>query len=409
VRVRGASSAPGTTIVLLVRGGMRGTLAPASGVPGRTGLNHATIRPACRGRTTTTRGTLGLFDGLLGLLSHDVGIDLGTANTLVTVRNRGIVISEPSVVAMDTRSKRVLAIGAEAKRMVGRTPANIVAIRPLRDGVISDFDVTEQMIRYFINKVHDRYARIPRPRVLVGIPSGVTEVEKRAVRDATINAGARWARLIEEPMAAAIGAGLPVSEPSGSLIVDIGGGTTEVAVVSLGGIVVSRSVRIGGDEMDTDIVAFARREYNLLMGERTAEEIKIAVGSAYPDENADRTVTFRGRDLLTGLPRSVEVGGDQIREALEPSVVQIVEAIKETIEETPPELVADIMDQGIVLAGGGALLAGLDRRVAEATQMPVHIADDPLTCVVRGTGRVLEDLDTLERVLVAEQYTRAPR
>jgi len=237
----------------------------------------------------------------------------------------------------------------------------------------------------------------------------VTEVEKRAVRDATVNAGARWARLIEEPMAAAIGAGLPVSEPSGSLIVDIGGGTTEVAVISLGGIVVSRSVRIGGDEMDTDIVSFARREYNLLMGERTAEEIKIAVGSAYPEATAERTVTFRGRDLLTGLPRSVEVGGDQIREALEPSIVQIVDAIKETIEETPPELVADIMDQGIVLAGGGALLAGLDRRVAEATQMPVHIADDPLTCVVRGTGRVLEDLDTLERVLVSEQYTRAPR
>jgi len=318
------------------------------------------------------------------------------------------VISEPSVVAMDTRTKRVLAIGAEAKRMVGRTPANIVAIRPLRDGVISDFDVTEQMIRYFIQKVHDRYARIPRPRVLVGIPSGVTEVEKRAVRDATINAGARWARLIEEPMAAAIGAGLPVSEPSGSLIVDIGGGTTEVAVVSLGGIVVAQSIRIGGDEMDADIVSFARREYNLLMGERTAEEIKIAVGSAYPVPS-ERTVTFRGRDLLTGLPRSIEVGGDQIREALEPSVAQILDAIKETIEETPPELVADIMDQGIVLAGGGALLAGLDKRVAEATQMPVHIADDPLTCVVRGTARVLEDLDTLERVLVTEQLTRAPR
>ena len=353
---------------------------------------------------------MGFFDGLLGLLSHDVGIDLGTANTLVTVRNRGIVISEPSVVAMDTRTKHVLAIGAEAKRMVGRTPASIIAMRPLRDGVISDFDVTEQMLRYFIKKVHDRYAQISRPRVLVGIPSGVTEVEKRAVRDATINAGARWARLIEEPMAAAIGAGLPVSEPSGSLIVDIGGGTTEVAVVSLGGIVVSRSIRIGGDEMDSDIVSFARREYNLLMGERTAEEIKIALGSAYPDDKGDdRTVTFRGRDLLTGLPRSVEVGGDQIREALEPSIAQIVDAIKETIEETPPELVADVMDQGIVLAGGGALLAGLDRRVAEATQMPVHIADDPLTCVVRGTGRVLEDLDTLERVLVSEQFTRAPR
>jgi rod shape-determining protein MreB len=368
------------------------------------------VSTAIGANSTISGGSLGLFDGLLGLLSHDVGIDLGTANTLVTVRNRGIVISEPSVVAMDTRTKRVLAIGAEAKRMVGRTPASIVAIRPLRDGVISDFDVTEQMIRYFINKVHDRYARIPRPRVLVGIPSGVTEVEKRAVRDATINAGARWARLIEEPMAAAIGAGLPVAEPSGSLIVDIGGGTTEVAVVSLGGIVVSRSVRIGGDEMDTDIVSFARREYNLLMGERTAEDIKIAVGSAYPGAiGEDRTVTFRGRDLLTGLPRSVEVSGDQIREALEPSIVQIVDAIKETIEETPPELVADIMDQGIVLAGGGALLAGLDRRVAEATQMPVHVADDPLTCVVRGTGRVLEDLDTLERVLVSEQYSRAPR
>jgi len=242
----------------------------------------------------------------------------------------------------------------------------------------------------------------------VGIPSGVTEVEKRAVRDATLNAGARWARLIEEPMAAAIGAGLPVSEPSGSLIVDIGGGTTEVAVISLGGIVVSRSIRIGGDEMDTDIVSFARREYNLLMGERTAEEIKIAVGSAFPVPDL-RTVTFRGRDLLTGLPRSVEVGGDQIREALEPSVAQIIDAIKETIEETPPELVADVMDQGIVLAGGGALLGGLDKRVAEATQMPVHIADDPLTCVVRGTGRVLEELDSLERVLVSEQYTRAPR
>ena len=351
-----------------------------------------------------------MFDRLLGLFSRDIGIDLGTANTLVHVRDRGIVMSEPSVVAIDAKSKRVLAIGAEAKRMVGRTPANIIAVRPLRDGVISDFDVTEQMIKYFVNRVHDRVGLIPRPRMLLGIPSGVTEVEKRAVRDAALNSGARWARLIEEPMAAAIGAGLPVSEPSGSLIVDIGGGTTEVAVISLGGIVVSRSVRIGGDEMDTDIVGFARREYNLLMGERTAEEIKIAVGSAYPTEGGDeRTVTFRGRDLLTGLPRSVEVGSDQIREALEPSIAQIIDAIKETIEETPPELVADIMDQGIVLAGGGALLIGLDRRVAEATQMPVHIADDPLTCVVRGTGRVLEELDQLERVLVSEQFTRAPR
>ena len=294
-----------------------------------------------------------MFDRLLGLFSRDIGIDLGTANTLVHVRDRGIVMSEPSVVAIDAKSKRVLAIGAEAKRMVGRTPANIIAVRPLRDGVISDFDVTEQMIKYFVNRVHDRVGLIPRPRMLLGIPSGVTEVEKRAVRDAALNSGARWARLIEEPMAAAIGAGLPVSEPSGSLIVDIGGGTTEVAVISLGGIVVSRSIRIGGDEMDQDIVTFARREYNLFLGERTSEDIKIAIGSSYPGEWDAQRVTLRGRDLLTGLPRSVEVGADQIREAIEPSVVQIVDTIKDTIEETPPELVADIMDQGIVLAGGG--------------------------------------------------------
>ncbi len=320
-----------------------------------------------------------MFDALLGLFSRDIGIDLGTANTLVHVRNRGIVMSEPSVVAIEAKTKRVLAIGAEAKRMVGRTPANIIAVRPLRDGVISDFDVTEQMIRYFVHEVHKSLGLIPR------------------------------LRLIEEPMAAAIGAGLPVSEPSGSLIVDIGGGTTEVAVISLGGIVVSRSIRIGGDEMDQDIVTFARREYNLFLGERTAEDIKIAIASAYPGEWDVQRVTLRGRDLLTGLPRSVEVGADQIREAIEPSVQQIVDTIKDTIEETPPELVADIMDQGIVLAGGGALLSGLDRRVAEATQMPVHVADDPLTCVVRGTGVVLEELDRMQRVLVADTYARAPR
>jgi rod shape-determining protein MreB len=352
-----------------------------------------------------------MLDRILGYFSRDIGIDLGTANTLVHVRNRGIVMSEPSVVAIEAKTKKVLAIGAEAKRMVGRTPANIIAVRPLRDGVISDFDVTEQMIKYFVNRVHDRVGLIPRPRMLLGIPSGVTEVEKRAVRDAALNAGARWARLIEEPMAAAIGAGLPVSEPSGSLIVDIGGGTTEVAVISLGGIVVARSIRIGGDEMDQDIVLFARREYNLFLGERTAEDIKIAIASAYPGEWDAQRVTLRGRDLLTGLPRSVEVGADQIREAIEPSVQQIVDTIKDTIEETPPELVADIMDQGIVLAGGGALLAGLDQRIAEATQMPVHIADDPLTCVARGTGIVLEELGdpAMQRVLVADTYARAPR
>jgi len=350
-----------------------------------------------------------MLDAFLGLFSRDIGIDLGTANTLVHVRDRGIVISEPSVVAIETRTKRVLAIGAEAKRMLGRTPASITAVRPLRDGVISDFDVTEQMIKYFVHRVHDRVGLIPRPRMLLGIPSGVTEVEKRAVRDAALNAGARWARLIEEPMAAAIGAGLPVAEPTGSLIVDIGGGTTEVAVISLGGIVVSRSIRIGGDEMDEEIIAFGRREYNLLIGERTAEDIKIAVGSAYPGDYDDQRVMLRGRDLLTGLPRTVEINAEQVREAIEASVQQIVDTIKDTIEETPPELVADIMDQGIVLAGGGALLQGLDRRVSEATQMPVHVADDPLTCVARGTGRALEELDAMERTLVAETYSRAPR
>jgi rod shape-determining protein MreB len=350
-----------------------------------------------------------MLDAFLGMFSRDIGIDLGTANTLVHVRDRGIVISEPSVVAIEARTKRVLAIGAEAKRMLGRTPANIIAVRPLRDGVISDFDVTEQMIKYFVRKVHDRVGMIPRPRMLIGIPSGVTEVEKRAVRDAALNAGARWARLIEEPMAAAIGAGLPVGEPTGSLIVDIGGGTTEVAVISLGGIVVSRSLRIGGDELDQDIISYARREYNLLLGERTAEDIKIAIASAYPGDYDEQRVTLRGRDLLTGLPRAVEITAEQVREAIEVSVQQIVDTIKDTIEETPPELVADIMDQGIVLAGGGALLQGLDRRVSEATQMPVHVADDPLTCVARGTGKALEELDVLERTLVAETYSHSPR
>ena len=349
-----------------------------------------------------------MFDGLLGMFSRDIGIDLGTANTLVHVRGRGIVISEPSVVAKDARTGAIVAIGAEAKRMLGRTPASIVAIRPLKDGVISDFDITEQMLRYFIQKVHDRFALFPRPRVVIGIPSGVTEVEKRAVQDAAVSAGARWARLVEEPMAAAIGAGLPVNEPSGSMIVDIGGGTTEVAVTSLGGIVVSRSIRVGGDEMDQDVVGYARREFNLLMGERTAEDIKIAIGSAYPLDEEVSTF-FRGRDLLTGLPRAIEVTSAQVREAIEPSVQQIVDAVKDTLEETPPELVADVMDQGIYLAGGGALLRGLDTRIAEATQMAVHIADDPLTCVVRGTGKILEELVRYERALVTDTYAVLPR
>ena len=350
-----------------------------------------------------------LLDGLFGLFSRDIGIDLGTCNTLVHVRGRGIVIAEPSVVAKDQRTGAILAIGAEAKRMVGRTPASIIAVRPLKDGVISDFDITEQMLNYFIRKVHGERALLyPRPRVIVGIPSGVTEVEKRAVQDAAISAGARWARLVEEPMAAAIGAGLPVNEPTGSMIVDIGGGTTEVAVTSLGGIVISRSIRIGGDEMDSDIVQYARREFNLLMGERTAEDIKIAIGSAYPLDEEVSTY-FRGRDLLTGLPRSIEVTSAQIREAIEPSIEAIVDAIKATIEETPPELIADVMDQGIYLAGGGALLRGLDTRVAEATQMAVHVAEDPLTCVVRGCGMIVEDLVKYERSLVMETYSSNPR
>ncbi len=345
------------------------------------------------------------INAFLGLFSRDIGIDLGTATTLVSVRHQGIVINEPSVVAIDRKTRKVLAIGAEAKKMIGRTPANIIAIRPLRDGVISDFDVTEQMLHYFINKVHERFALIPRPRVVIGIPSGVTEVEKRAVRDAAINAGAREAYLIEEPMAAAIGAGLPVTEATGSMIIDIGGGTTEMAVISLGGIVVSRSIRVAGDRMDQEIVQFARQKHNLLIGERSAEEIKIAAGSAYPLEQ-ERKVELRGRDVVTGLPRAIEVSSVEIREALSGPLNTMVEAVKATLEETPPELVADIMDTGIFLAGGGSLLAGIDQRLTYETKMPVHLADDSITCVVRGAARTLEELDVLRKVLVADERDR---
>jgi rod shape-determining protein MreB len=347
------------------------------------------------------------ISAFLGLFSHDIGIDLGTANTLVLVRGKGIVINEPSVVAVNKRSKRVLAIGAEAKRMVGRTPANIVAVRPLKDGVISDFDVTEQMLKYFIGKVHAQVGVIPRPRVVVGIPSGVTEVEKMAVHDAARNAGAREAHLIEEPMAAAIGAGLPVTDATGSMIVDIGGGTTEVAVISLGGIVVSRSIRVAGDEMDQEIVLYARQKHNLLIGERMAEEVKIAAGSAYPLAE-EKMVTLRGRDLVTGLPKSIEVSSVEIREAISGSVAQIVEAVRTTIEETPPELVSDLMAHGIALAGGGALLAGIDERLAHETKMRVYRADDPLTCVARGAGESLEEIEILEKVEVPVQFARPP-
>ncbi len=346
---------------------------------------------------------------LFGLFSHDIGIDLGTANTLVMVKGRGIVINEPSVVAIDRVSKRILAIGAEAKRMVGRTPSNIVLVRPLKDGVISDFEVTERMLQYFIRQVHDRSGfGLPRPRVVVGIPSGVTEVEKRAVHDASVNAGARAAYLVEEPMAAAIGAGLPVMEPSGCMIVDIGGGTTEVAVISLGGIVVSTSIRVAGDEMDQDIVNYSRQVHNLLIGERTAEQIKIEAGSAYPVDG-ETAVVLRGRDLSSGLPKSVEVSSVEIRDALSGSINQIVDAVKQTIEITPPELIADLMAHGIALAGGGALLKGLDRRLAQETRFPVYVAEEPLACVVRGTGEVLEETELLQKVQSRLAQRRPPR
>lgn len=344
------------------------------------------------------------FDRLAGNISQDIGIDLGTAYSLVYVRGRGVVINEPSVVAINKKTKQILAIGEEAKKMVGRTPSHIVAIRPLVDGVVSDFEVTEAMLKYFIEKVHKtRFSLVPRPRVVIGIPYGVTEVERRAVEEAALSAGARQVFLIEEPMAAAIGANLPVQEATGSMIVDIGGGTTEVAVISLGGIVTSRSLRVAGDELNEDIIAFARDEYNLLLGERTAEDIKITIGSAYPT-GEKLTYPMRGRDLITGLPKEIVVSEDDIRKAFTKSVTSIVDAVKLTVEETPPELIADIMDRGIILAGGGALLRGLDRLLQEATHIPVFIATDPLTCVARGTGLVLENLDHLQEVLLPTVY-----
>ncbi len=346
----------------------------------------------------------------LGMFSHDIAIDLGTANTLVMVRGRGIVIDEPSVVAIDRVSKQILAIGQEAKRMVGRTPSAIVAVRPMRDGVISDFAVTERMLKHFIRSVHERFGLgIPKPRVVIGIPSGATEVEKRAVHDAAIAAGARSAYLIEEPMAATIGAGLPVMEAAGSMIVDVGGGTTEVAVIALGGIVVSRSVRAAGDAMDQAIIAYARQVHNMLIGERTAEEVKIEAGSAYPLGDDEGTVDFRGRDLATGLPKSVEVSTVELRDALSPVTNEIVRTVRSTIEITPPELVADIMMHGIAMAGGGSLLRGLDRRIATETHFPVYVAEGPLRAVVRGCGEALEEAETLHKVQAAVASRRPPR
>jgi rod shape-determining protein MreB and related proteins len=337
---------------------------------------------------------MGMLSYLNGFGGRDMAVDLGTANTLVYVRGRGIVLSEPSVVAIDHASGEVHAVGVEAKRMLGRTPGTISAIRPLKDGVIADFDVTEQMLRHFIQKVHQH--RFAHPRVVVCVPSGVTGVEKRAVEEATRNAGARDAFLIEEPMAAAIGAGLPVSEPTGNMIVDVGGGTTEVAVISLGGIVVSVSLRVGGDEMDEAIISHTKREYKLLIGNQTAEEIKLEVGSAFR-MTEEVQAEVRGRDMLTGLPKTVIISSEEIRHALEEPVSQIVDAIKSTLDKTPPELAADIMDRGIVLAGGGALLNGLDDRLRHETQMPVQLAESPLTCVAVGSGRSLELLEVMQR------------
>ncbi len=341
-----------------------------------------------------------LLDKLFGKFSKDIGIDLGTANTLVYVRGRGIVINEPSVVALNKKTGQILSIGKEAKKMVGKTPSHIVAVRPLVDGVVSDFEITEQMLKYFIGKVHqDGFSFLAKPRILIGIPSGVTEVEKRAVIDAAISAGAREAYLIDEPMAAAIGARLPVQDAAGNMIVDIGGGTTEVAVISLGGVVSCKSLRIAGDEMNEDVIRFARDEYNLLLGEKTAEEIKISIGNAYQG-NEKQLAIMRGRDLISGLPKEIKISDSEMRRALSRSIRIIVNSIRSTIEDTPPELIGDIMQRGIIVAGGGSLIKGLDKLIAEQTEMPVNRMEDPLTAVVRGTGIVLENLEKLEDVLI---------
>jgi rod shape-determining protein MreB len=331
--------------------------------------------------------------------SKDMGIDLGTANTLVSMRGKGIVLREPSVVAIQKDTGEILAVGEEAKKMLGRTPGNIVAIRPLKDGVIADFDTTQIMLKYFIQKATGGFSFL-RPRVVVGVPSGVTEVERRAVIDATIQAGAREAYLIEEPMAAAIGAGLPVHDPTGNMVVDIGGGTTEVAVISLGGIVSSRSIRIGGDELDESIIQYMKRTYNLLIGERTAESVKMTIGSAMPSPD-EETMDIRGRDLVTGLPKTLPVSVREIELALSEPVSAIVDAVKMTLEKTPPELSADIMDRGIVMTGGGSLLRRLDKLLTKETGMPVIVAEDALDCVAKGTGVVAEDLETMKRVTMS--------
>jgi rod shape-determining protein MreB len=340
-----------------------------------------------------------MLDGWFQFIGRDMAVDLGTANTLVYVRGRGIVLNEPSVVSVNRKNGAILAVGSEAKRMIGRTPSHIEAIRPLKDGVIADFDVTEKMLRYFIQKVHKR-RMLAKPRVVICVPSGITSVEQRAVEEATYAAGGRSAYIIEEPMAAAIGAGLPIHEPTGNMIVDIGGGTTEVAVISLGGIVTSESVRVAGDELDDAIVQYIKKEYSLMLGERTSEEIKMAIGSAFPmpeEPNAE----IRGRDLVTGLPKTIIVSAAEIRRAIEEPVNQIVDAVKNTLDRTPPELAADIMDKGMMLTGGGALLKGLDERLKHETGMPVHITENPLQSVAIGSGKCLEEFEALRRVLIS--------
>ena len=338
------------------------------------------------------------FNYIQGLFSNDMGIDLGTATTLVYVKGEGIVLCEPSVVAIERGTSHVLAVGEEAKRMLGRTPGNILASRPMKHGVITDFELTEAMLRYFIKKVHHRRVLV-RPRIVIAIPSGITEVEKRAVKDSAERAGAREVFLIEEPIAAAIGVGLPIQEPIGNMIIDIGGGTTEIAVISLAGIVFSKSIRIGGDEMDEAVIEYLKKTYNLMVGERTAEDIKIKIGSAYPLEE-EMTLEVRGRDLVTGLPKTVTTTSEEIREALQEPLRAILEISKISLERTPPELAADLIEHGIVMAGGGALLRGLDKLISEETGLPVHIADDPLTAVAHGTGKVLDEIRYLKKVTV---------
>jgi rod shape-determining protein MreB len=343
---------------------------------------------------------LNVFNYLFSLFSNDMGIDLGTASVLVYIKGQGIVLREPSVVAMDRNTKNVLAIGVEAKRMLGKTPANIVAVRPLRNGVIADFDATERMIRHFIKKVHNRRALL-HPRVVIGVPSGITEVERRAVRESAEQAGAREVFLIDEPMAAAIGAGIPIQEPVGSMIVDIGGGTTEVAVISLGGMVVAKSLDVAGDKMDEAVVQYFRKKYNLSIGESTAEEVKMKIGSVFPLPK-EVEMDVKGRDLLTGLPKTIKITSEEIRIALAEPIKQIVQVVKDILEETPAELSADLVDRGIILSGGGSLVGGLPELLSNETELPVNLADDPVTCVARGTGMYLEELDNLKGMRKSE-------